>query len=139
MNYRKAIPEDLENLSVLFNMYRIFYRKESDLEGAKQFLNERLKRQDSEIHVAETKDQHLSGFVQLYPLFSSTRMKKLWLLNDLFVHPDFRSQGISISLIDRAKKLVVDSKACGMFLDDDGRYDVKVNLIFGVAETDLGF
>lgn len=134
MNYRKAKDIDLEILSSLFNMYRVFYRKESDLNGAIKFLTERLTHQDSEIFVAENEEKKLTGFVQLYPLFSSTRMKKLWLLNDLFVHPEFRGQGISRGLIERAKKLVVESNACGMFLETE-----KSNLIGNNLYPKTGF
>lgn len=40
MNYniRKASLEDLDQTAALFNLYRIFYRQESDLEKAREFL-----------------------------------------------------------------------------------------------------
>lgn len=119
MKIREVEFADLTQLVNLFDAYRVFYRKESDLEGAREFLSERLKNKDSEIFVCENEQQELVGFVQLYPLFSSTRMKKAWLLNDLFVNPDFRGQGISIQLIERAKELVKDTDACGMFLETE--------------------
>ena len=50
---RKATLEDLPQLSNLFDQYRSFYHKESDIEGAENFLKERLENQDSEIFVAE--------------------------------------------------------------------------------------
>ena len=124
MNYRKATLKDLDQLSELFNTYRMFYLKPTDLEGSKTFLNERISNKDSEIFVAENPVNKLLGFTQLYPLFSSTRMKKYWLLNDLFVHPDARGNGISVELIQKAKTLIVESNACGMYLETD-----KTNLI----------
>ena len=78
MKYRKAEIKDLDNLSILFDNYRIFYRKETDIESAKNFLKDRISKNDSEIFVAENTEHQLVGFVQLYPLFSSVRMKKLW-------------------------------------------------------------
>ena len=69
--------------------------------------------------MAENAEHQLVGFVQLYPLFSSTRMEKLWLLNDLFVDPDYRGKGISKGLINKAKELVEESDACGMFLETE--------------------
>lgn len=133
MNYRKAEIKDLNELSGLFDQYRVFYRKKTDFAGAKVFLAERLNAQDSEIFVADT-DNGLAGFVQLYPLFSSTRMKKLWLLNDLFVSPAYRSQGVSIGLIEQAKKLVRESAACGMFLETE-----KSNLVGNNLYPKTGF
>lgn len=116
MTVRKAIASDLEQLVPLFDAYRVFYRKPSDVEGARQFLSERLRKGESEILVAE-EDGALRGFVQMYPLFSSTRMQKLWLFNDLFVHPDHRGKGISKALIDAAKDLCRMSGSCGMQLE----------------------
>ena len=134
MNYRKAQNKDLDDLSALFDKYRVFYRKEADIERAKDFLAERISSNDSEIFVAENTESQLVGFVQLYPLFSSTRMEKLWLLNDLFVDPDNRGKGVSIGLINKAKELVKKSDACGMFLETE-----KSNLIGNNLYPKTGF
>ncbi len=134
MKIRKTTITDLEQLAELFDQYRVFYKKDSDIQGAKGFLAERLKNEDSEIYVCETADGKLAGFVQLYPLFSSTKMQKLWLLNDLFVNQEFRGNQISVKLIDRAKKLVEDSEACGMFLETG-----KSNLIGNNLYPKTGF
>lgn len=134
MKYRKAEKRDLNSLSELFDKYRVFYHKESDIESAKNFLSQRVSANDSEIFVAENSENLLVGFVQLYPLFSSTRMKKLWLLNDLFVNSDYRNQGISIALITKAKELVEKSGACGMYLETE-----KSNLIGNNLYPKTGF
>lgn len=115
-NIRKVKLPDLDQLAMLFDAYCVFYKKESDVEAAKKFLNERINNSDSEIFVACVDDK-LVGFVQLYPLFSSTRMKKLWLLNDLYVLPSHRGQGISKLLIEEAKDLCRRTDACGMMLE----------------------
>ena len=90
MNFRKANNRDLDLLSKLFDDYRVFYQKQSDIIAAKVFLSNRLKEKDAEIFISENKDNQLIGFVQLYPLYSSTKMRKLWLLNDLFVAKEHR-------------------------------------------------
>ena len=113
---RKANLQDLAQLSQLFDEYRTFYHKSSDRSAAQQFLSERLENNDSEIFVAEDGSQ-LVGFTQLYPLFSSTRMKRYWLLNDLYVNPNFRGKGFSKALIERAKQLCRESDSCGMYLE----------------------
>lgn len=117
MKIRKVSPSDLEKVSQLFDAYRVFYNKESDLQGAEKFLLERISNKESEIFVAESDQHELAGFVQLYPIFSSTRMKRLWLLNDLFVSEKYRGQGISVLLMDAAKKLCKESNACGLVLE----------------------
>ena len=134
MNYRNATPTDLDQLTELFDAYRMFYGKTTDLKGAKAFLNSRISNKDSEIFVAENAETKLIGFVQLYPLFSSTRMKKFWLLNDLFVHLESRGKGVSIALIDKAKELVLKSNACGMYLETE-----KSNLIGNNLYPKTGF
>lgn len=117
MKTRKISIADIENVSKLFDEYRIFYEKKSDQEGAKKFLLERIENKESEIFVAESDENELAGFVQLYPVFSSTRMKRLWLLNDLYVNKNYRGHGISVLLIDEAKKLCRETNACGLVLE----------------------
>ena len=63
MNYRKATSKDLGSLSELFDAYRMFYHKSTDLEGAKTFLEERISNKDSEIFIAETIENEIVGFV----------------------------------------------------------------------------
>ncbi len=75
MNYRKAEVRDLDKVSKLFDQYRLFYGKKTDLKSAKNFLTERISKNDSEIFIAENPENEVIGFVQLYPLFSSTRMQ----------------------------------------------------------------
>ena len=128
MKIRQAKNTDIELLSELFNGYRVFSREDSDVDAAREFLTERLNNRDSEIFVCETIDHKIVGFVQLFLLFSSTRMKKLWLLNDLFVTSDYRGKGISVKLIERAKKLVTDSAACAMFLETEKSNIIGNNL-----------
>lgn len=128
MTIRQANSQDLPQLSALLDGYRIFYRMESDLAGAKTFLTERLTQKDSVIYVAESVESKLVGFVQLYPLFSTTRMKKYWLLNDLYVSPVARGKQISVRLIDQAKQHVIESNACGMYLETEKSNDIGNNL-----------
>ncbi|AZA77549.1 GNAT family N-acetyltransferase [Chryseobacterium sp. G0186] len=115
-NTRKATLADLPQLAELFDQYRIFYHKESDIPAAASFLKERLENKDSEIFVAEENGQ-LTGFVQLYPIFSSTRMQRYWLLNDLYVNEKHRGKRYSKELIEESKELCRSSKACGILLE----------------------
>ena len=123
MQIREAKLSDLENLSDLFNSYRMFYGKKSDLNVAEEFLRSRIENKDSKIFVCDLNNE-LSGFVQLYPIFSSTRVSKYWLLNDLFVDIEKRGKGYSKLLIDRSKELVIESKACGMMLETEKSNDI---------------
>ncbi len=118
MIVRKANLGDLDKLALLFDAYRVFYRKESDKVGAVRFLTERMSKEESVIFVVE-ENNTLLGFVQLYPIFSSTRMKRLWLLNDLFVSENQRGRGISKKLIEQSKMHVIETGACGLTLETE--------------------
>lgn len=131
---RKATIKDLNWVVELFDKYRVFYERETDKEKALEFLSERLKLNDSEIFVAETNDNSLVGFIQLYPLFSSTRMRPLWLLNDLFVNKEYRGKGISKQLIETAKNLCIQTNACGLILET-----AKTNSIGNELYPNIGF
>jgi len=122
-NTRKAVLSDLPQLAELFDQYRIFYHKTSDVPAATNFLKERLENKDSEIFVVE-ENGILTGFVQLYPIFSSTRMQRYWLLNDLYVNIIHRGKGYSKELIEKAKELCRSSKACGILLETGKSNDI---------------
>lgn len=127
---RKATLQDIGQLSELFDQYRIFYQKEPDLPAAEQFLTERIENRDSEIFVAESEGEIL-GFVQLYPVFSSTRMKRYWLLNDLFVHENYRGKGFSKQLIEKAKEIAKSTDAGGILLETGKTNDIGNKLYPG--------
>ena len=48
----KATLTDLDELAELFNLYRVFYKKESNVAAGKAFLKERITQNESEIFVA---------------------------------------------------------------------------------------
>jgi ribosomal protein S18 acetylase RimI-like enzyme len=109
--------DDLDQLSLLFDGYRVFYKMQSNIEGAREFLSERLHNNEAVIFVAREDEGKLVGFVQLYPLFTSTRLKRIWLLNDLFVDPAFRGRRVSVMLIDRAKRHARETNSAGLVLE----------------------
>jgi ribosomal protein S18 acetylase RimI-like enzyme len=115
---RTGTLADLPQLSHLFNLSRIFYRKQPDIPGARLFLQERIRERESVIFIAE-KEELLIGFAQCYPLFSSTRIKKTLLLNDLFVLEEYRGRGISRLLIGAAKELTKNTKASCLLLETE--------------------
>lgn len=115
---RHATGNDVEQLTDLFDLYRMFYRQPSDRPGAKLFLQDRIKNRESEIIVAEEEGK-LIGFTQLYPQFSSIRMKKLWILNDLFVMEVYRRMGVARGLIKAAQQFARETSAAGLLLETE--------------------
>ena len=115
MKVFQARPEHREEVSNLFDQYRVFYKSSSDLEAAKQFLKERFEKGDSTIFVA-SHDGRIVGFTQLYPSFSSVSMKRIWILNDLFVDEHYRGKGVAQSLMSAAENFARETGAVRVVL-----------------------
>ena len=96
-----ANSDHLEEIVQLFDRYRIFYQQSSDIEAARCFLQARFQTHDSAIFIAHEKGCGI-GFTQLYPSFSSVSMKRIWILNDLFVDESHRQQGVAKLLMGAA-------------------------------------
>lgn len=107
---RRAGIHDLDRLAPLFDAYRQFYGQQSNLVGARQFLNDRLSRNESVVVIAEDRAGSAVGFVQLYPTFSSILVAPLYLLGDLYVTPHARRQGVGTLLL---KSAVETARAAG--------------------------
>lgn len=103
MEIRLASQEWLEALVDLFDQYRVFYQQPSERTAVQTFLAQRLQNQDSVIWVAQN-GERLVGFTQLYPSFSSVSLRPIWILNDLFVAPSFRRQGVAKRLLNGAEQ-----------------------------------
>jgi ribosomal protein S18 acetylase RimI-like enzyme len=113
---QRATINDLNSLSELFDSYRIFYKQESNFEGAKSFLKERLVNDESVIFIAYDETNPI-GFVQLYPTFSSVSMKRSWVLNDLYVNASARKKGFGEKLIKKAIEFAEETGAKGVSLE----------------------
>ena len=115
MIIRRAKKKDMDELSVLFDKYRISYKQKSDVENARAFLKKRMKRKESVIFVAEERGE-LIGFTQLFPIFSSVSMKRTWLLNDLYVNERARGIGAATKLLDAAKEFGAETNSKWLLL-----------------------
>lgn len=98
---RQAVLADLEALAHLFDQYRQFYRKTSDVAAARRFLAARFEHGESVLFIAH-EDNEPVGFTQLYPGFSSLSLARIFLLNDLFVHEQARRKGVGEWLLAAA-------------------------------------
>ena len=111
-----AQPSDLDALAVLFDAYRQFYGQPSDVAAAREWLRSRLRFGESKVLLAR-RDGEAAGFAQLYATFSSVRLARTWTLNDLFVLPATRRQGIARSLLDAAAAFAREDGAAGIQLE----------------------
>jgi ribosomal protein S18 acetylase RimI-like enzyme len=120
------IPETAEEvyaIAPLFDAYRVFYKAAADPEGARAFLHDRWRLRESVLFVSYNGVEP-QGFVQLYPIFGSVEMRRLWLLNDLYVTEAARRSGIARALMRRAEQHAQETGAAGLTLStalDNGR------------------
>jgi ribosomal protein S18 acetylase RimI-like enzyme len=118
ISVRAAEPRDLDALVPLFEAYRAFYRREPDENAARAFLRDRLTLLDSVVLIAEVESEGVAcGFVQLYPVFSSLRMARALILNDLYVAEEYRRAGVARKLMEAAKAFALISGAVSLSLE----------------------
>jgi ribosomal protein S18 acetylase RimI-like enzyme len=112
----RAGPADLDALALLFDAYRQFYGQRSDAAAARDWLRSRLRVGESMVLVAR-RGADMVGFVQLYPMFSSVRLARTWILNDLYVLPTNRRGGVARALMDAAADFARADGAAGISLE----------------------
>lgn len=98
---RQAILSDLDALALLFDSYRQFYGRVSDLDAATDFLQARFNHGESILFIAHEGSKAV-GFIQLYPSFSSVSLARIFVLNDLFVYEHARRKGVASKLMTAA-------------------------------------
>lgn len=131
---RKYRSEDLGEVAQLFNEYRIFYEKDSNVDLAVRFISDRTKNSESVIFVAEAGNGKLVGLCQLYPTFCSVEAAPIYILYDLFVSPNARRMGVAKRLLEAA---IDRARADGM-----ARVDLttaKLNLAAQALYESLGW
>ena len=116
MTIKRATLNELDSLTELFDLYRLFYEQESSIEGAREFLKERLINKESVVFIAFDENNPI-GFVQLYPSFSSVSMERSWVLNDLYVKEIARKKGLAEKLIKKAINYAEETGAKGILLE----------------------
>jgi ribosomal protein S18 acetylase RimI-like enzyme len=112
--------DHLPQLAPLFDAYRVFYGQPSDVEAARAFLHERFTLGENVVFMAMLEagtETRAVGFTQLYAMFSSVSLRRIWILNDLYVEADVRGQRIGERLIERAVQLAKESGAKGIQLE----------------------
>lgn len=92
---------DLPVVAPLFDGYRQFYGRASDVAAAESFLRARFDHGESIVFLAHATGAPV-GFTQLYPSYSSVSLARVFILNDLFVVPGLRRAGVGTALLDAA-------------------------------------
>ena len=118
---RRAGPADAGTIAPLFDAYRQFYGLPPDLERCRQYLAERLERGESVVLLATGPEGTATGFVQMYPGFSSLAAARTFVLYDLFVDPAARQRGVGRRLMEAAA--------------DEARRQGAVSMVLSTAKT----
>lgn len=115
MKIYQAQPQDIQKVLPLYLAYRKFYEVNEASEAAEEFLSSRITLGQSTVFFVEV-DGKPVGFTQLYPLFCSLEMKRIWLLYDLYVAPEARKHGVAKLLIQRAEQLANETDSAFIML-----------------------
>ena len=99
----------IEQVGELFDLYRQFYKYESNLIESTNYIKDRIINKESIIFIALNDVNQAMGFVQLYETFGSLDLGKIIILYDLYVKKDHRKNKIGRQLMlkshEYAKKI----------------------------------
>lgn len=129
MRIVQATLEHLDQLTPLFIKYRELFGQVAYPESSRKFLSTRISRKESVIYLAMPDDEErILGFCQLYPSYSSLSLKRVWILNDIYVCEDARRQLVGDHLIQAAKKMAKETQAIRMRASSSINNDVAHKL-----------
>jgi len=112
----RATRSDVDAIVPLFDAYRAFFTGGDRDEESRNFLDERLSRDESVVFVART-DERTVGFIQLYPLWSSWYCRRIWFLSDLYVAESARKRGVGGRLVERAIQYARETNAASIMVE----------------------
>jgi GNAT superfamily N-acetyltransferase len=115
ISVRQASILDLYKLVPVFDSYREYFKQERNATEVEKFLFDKFEHLESVIFIAE-QNSELIGFAQLYPIFSSLTLQRVWLLNDFFICEDYRNKGVGKQLFEKVKEFTLLTKSKGMEL-----------------------
>jgi ribosomal protein S18 acetylase RimI-like enzyme len=113
---RRATLEDVAALLPLVRGYREFYQQRHDAHRECEFIESHLRDGSSVVYLAEV-DGAAAGFMQLFKTYSTVHLSPAWILEDLFVDPVHRKNGVASALLGRALAHAREDGASGMFLE----------------------
>ena len=105
----EAESNHIEQVGELFDLYRQFYKYESNLIESTNYIKDRIINKESIIFIALNDVNQAMGFVQLYETFGSLDLGKIIILYDLYVKKDHRKNKVGRQLMlrshEHAKKI----------------------------------
>ena len=98
----EAESNHIEQVGELFDLYRQFYKHESNLIESTNYVKDRINNKESIIFIAINDNNEAIGFVQLYETFGSLDLGKIIILYDLYVKKDHRKNKVGRQLMLRS-------------------------------------
>ena len=98
----KAEQKHIKEVGILFDLYRQFYKYESNLIESTNYIKDRINNNESTIFIAISGADEAIGFVQLYETFGSLDLGKIIILYDLYVKEDHRKNNIGRKLMTKS-------------------------------------
>ncbi|MBV8638123.1 MAG: GNAT family N-acetyltransferase [Candidatus Eremiobacteraeota bacterium] len=115
MMIRQAVLADVESLVPLFDAYRSFFAGATPA-GSREFLTERLQKGDA-VFFMSFEAKTATGFLTLYPLFSSWHAARIWFLSDLYVAPEYRKQRLGRTLVAAAQTFANENSSRSIMVE----------------------
>ena len=102
INIVKANSKHIKDIGYLFDLYRQFYKYDSNLIESTNYIKDRINNKESKIFIAINDNNETIGFVQLYETFGSLDLGKIIILYDLYVKKDHRKNKVGRQLMLRS-------------------------------------
>ena len=110
-NIIEAKSKHIEQVGELFDLYRQFYKYESNLIESTNYIKDRITNNESIILIAINDANEAIGFVQLYETFGSLDLGKIIILYDLYVKKNHRKNNIGKQLMIKSHEYAKKIKA----------------------------
>ncbi len=110
-NIIEAKSKHIEQVGELFDLYRQFYKHESNLIESTNYIKDRITNNESIIFIAINDANEAIGFVQLYETFGSLDLGKIIILYDLYVKKNHRKNNIGKQLMIKSHEYAKKIKA----------------------------
>ena len=107
---------DLDALVPLFDAYRVFYKQPSDPALARDYLVRRLEAGEYAGFLARDARGRAVGFALMSGSFTSVGLKRIWILNDVYVDPQARGGGTGAALMQAVEAFARETGAGRMDL-----------------------
>ena len=95
----EAKSNHIKQVGKLFDLYRQFYKYDSNLIESTNYIKDKIDNKESKIFIAINDNDSAVGFVQLYETHGSLDLGKILILYDLYVKKDHRKKNIGRQLM----------------------------------------